>query len=875
MKNLNITHKRRNFRNRIRVNILYCLLIVLTISTAVTGINAQEKQDISENELFLLKSLRVVDSMAQKAERFNAEGEMKKAKFFAEYFQRNSSISKSEITNLNQIARELTRDEAAIALEQNGLLNFRKFTKEEFDQLTAEEINSVMLERKRKISEHSKALQALKAKRTEFRKNYLNRINQTISPNTLVELQNFVKSVATIRRLDSNTTPGGNLLASLNFIPTFLEPFATLSGGGSSVEVWGISDIFYDESNQEVNAMSETWGFCKEYESGGGGGGGGGPIPFVDVSYRFLQGSGYSVPCDLISVDAKLYNHNNILVDFDYDDLPNAWDDVVTVFLSSSATADGNYCITGLHKAKYGSLNPQVNTTKCVQVESQPEISKLEFQVNGGPIDDHPAINNLNSSNAGKRIYADKSNPNSPVEANKVRINVTVTPATSGVTIHFKNFDLDDPSTDLTLVDIDGSDPNDNKGLVNGNRAGQLSATTATTNSAGVAYVDLTVSKNPGDNYKVVVGKTAASVSGLTVSGINVQKGGSNIPIYKASSPPPPTSPTNPAMSTELLTVWRRLHIEVDSMGVVSENKVEGIFPFPQTIIANGNTTLTVNPDSTMRPNRFENGSLAVGNRRFSVIDSTATTNANGNNFVVVTNSGAALNVTTGQNFTLYDDDNWNDSVGDLNGDDGEDIATPDLGLLEDSDSVCTNVYNVDNCNILAVAYVRPKYDIITGSGDNVPFDLNLTDAEMDVITANNTYFDNIATEANEDFWTIYLLGAYQYEDDGDPDEADATYGVSDSPTVVGRGSTILMELNRPTEYNDLNSYTLVPVWTSRPVGNRFTTAHEVGHIFGGDHDDNVQGNAGIMRQSWNRTQSIYSLVTLNIIRGGTNIKHP
>jgi hypothetical protein len=80
--------------------------------------------------------------------------------------------------------------------------------------------------------------------------------------------------------------------------------------------------------------------------------------------------------------------------------------------------------------------------------------------------------------------------------------------------------------------------------------------------------------------------------------------------------------------------------------------------------------------------------------------------------------------VVAGKNFTLLDDDDFNEDDGFLvpDGDEGESLTDPDLSLIHDrrDNGVC------DNCaaNAFGAAYVCPVY--VGTTGDVVPFVLNV-----------------------------------------------------------------------------------------------------------------------------------------------------
>lgn len=185
------------------------------------------------------------------------------------------------------------------------------------------------------------------------------------------------------------------------------------------------------------------------------------------------------------------------------------------------------------------------------------------------------------------------------------------------------------------------------------------------------------------------------------VVGLNLQK---NSTIITEA----PTSSTKLLIRTGLLTVWRKLHIEADSMGAVTDNREIGTFNGNQVIAPNGDTTLNLNITPGLEQNRFEEGRLVflgsipdplggsptIAPQSLGVVDhyvprtlANIQTAKTANTVVVTNTTGNTINVTSGESFTLYDDDDFDDD-GVRNGDAGEDISIPDLGLLEDSDDM-------------------------------------------------------------------------------------------------------------------------------------------------------------------------------------------
>lgn len=462
-------------------------------------------------------------------------------------------------------------------------------------------------------------------------------------------------------------------------------------------------------------------------------------------------------------------------------------------------------------------------------------ITALEFErinTTGGspdvPFDNNPGTDGTHTAEEGLRIFPDKNTPGDNTDRATIRVKATIAPANvPNLNVYFASFDVDDPSANVTPIDTNGSDGNDNNGHVNNSKSGEFSTAigvSCTGDSTGssplhISKIACPVSNNttsanfkvtmqPGDNFAVAASLISTYRDSIRVS----SSAGANL-INSASQIIPISGESNPnnvqGIRTKMLTVWRRLHIEVDSMGTVSGNDVSGNFNGSQNIASSGNTTLNVTVTNPLEINRFENGRLVVTsvnpNQSFNVIDHTSTATANTTNSVTVRGSGSALNITNSDTFVLYDDDDMDDNdVANLNGDAGDDVGEPDFGLLTSDDTACPNTFNANNCNVFLNAYVRPVAGLAT-SYEDVGFNTNVTLAE--IATLRTTYFQNRTHHERDDIWAIYVLGLYQGEtaDDGDPDGSSILWGEVDSLGGTGEGAWVFLEPSRPTEWNILD----------------------------------------------------------------------
>jgi hypothetical protein len=437
------------------------------------------------------------------------------------------------------------------------------------------------------------------------------------------------------------------------------------------------------------------------------------------------------------------------------------------------------------------------------------EVNFVEIAAIDSDLDVNP------NAGGGMRIFPCQQTPTDAIDRRKVKVRA-LTSFPAGTIIYFRSFDVDDPSSDEAPVDPNGASGGDNRGIP---RAGTLSAASTITDANGVAEVEFMVTMQPGDNFQVVASPDQAYLNGI------VENGG----VLRDSEGA--TIPTALAQTSVMLTVWRRVHIEVDSMGLVRGNRET-----PSVLKAhykqNRNAT-DLQLDMSLPEARLELG------RVWNPLVGSFLIQSNKGKHVEVHRDARALE---GKAVFVVDDDDFNDDDPPAlpDGDQFEDVTSPDTSLIQDSDDWTKNVF--------APAYVRPTYGIIGDNNSAVAFVLNL---EGDLTAAYD--FDQVATEASTTFWTVYLLGAYQpgEGEDADPDTEEVTVGEADR--INGEGASVFNEALREG--------------ADRRVDHAAVTAHEIGHLFWGIH-----WHGELMAPSLTQASITFAPATLNTIR---SLDHP
>jgi hypothetical protein len=254
-----------------------------------------------------------------------------------------------------------------------------------------------------------------------------------------------------------------------------------------------------------------------------------------------------------------------------------------TILLTSPPVAPGNM-------ASYDLLPIEIKW------EAKPEFAN---------VDDNPDPW-TNQSN-GKRIFVGATEDDHDGEMRR-ELNVKVRiPGYSNQPVYLKVFDVDDPSqvSNGQVLDPNGPAGDDNMHAVGlGDNWGYFlpqrsKQVTATLDSAGEATVQFMVNQQPGNNYRVAVAIKESDLNSLQVSGP-----GSGFVTADSSA----VSGFNGAL-TPMLTVWRKLHIEVDSMAAPTAEKES-----PDRVLATGDHWDWDASSGMNRPRLYLAGSLPEGN---------------------------------------------------------------------------------------------------------------------------------------------------------------------------------------------------------------------------------------------------------------------
>jgi hypothetical protein len=516
-----------------------------------------------------------------------------------------------------------------------------------------------------------------------------------------------------------------------------------------------------------------------------------------------------------------------------------------------------------------------------------------------GPIDEMPG--------KGKRMFVDAKTPQETGFRDTVYVKVTG--LLPGMKCRLKAFDVDDPTVDPKHI-IDTTDVgslveknlvergNDNRGTdFDGNLEPPVFISTGdvtvdcVADAQGVAKLDnegralpmLRMTHNPGDNVRIAFipldsGGTDAldALNWLQVEDSN-----------KRGYVPPSSAAVDgfQGVLSPMLTVWRKLNIEIDSMGKIAtsgpeKNFDEGIVMSAvfTPSVTSGTTTVTVRNLLTGPTDRFQRGSLTVAGKSYEVLSNTDyRTNIFAGDKIVV--NGSVSPSVKGKSFRIVDDD---------------DHFLTELGLPA---PLPRNQMHADDIAGIRSSFAPAYIDVVDANANAgwnpterqiVPFKLYdpLTPTVLTVVNNKKDLVDR------PEFWAHTVTFAYQgevnlygikFDRDLDPDGAPLLAGTPKVPFVNWSSgySGVFLEVIRDSAflYLEMDSPERRAAKLSSPIQmekikNELrdlilgTMAHEIGHSPGGENEDENHEEEDLMRDGGSSINTPFSPASIRRFRG-------
>lgn len=463
----------------------------------------------------------------------------------------------------------------------------------------------------------------------------------------------------------------------------------------------------------------------------------------------------------------------------------------------------------------------------------------------------------------GKRFDGDEPEA-TPRHVVLVKAELNVAP-TRPVKLWFRAFDIDDPTASGDEVDREDADE-DNRTAApysKGRFVGNMEDIQEFEMDSATGEFRYQVPTQPGDNVKIVAAADKDFLEQLENDDVKLFEKGpvhtSKIVdkhIFKAEDSVAKARIRQPeSWSTDTLTIWRKLFIEIDTMDRINHNELEAVIqdvrPMGDVASPSGNQTwqkicLTINknlydqlPETskfgrTWYGDNFVGGHIIWNQFKYG-IDSH-------------TNREAGVN----DEICLAYPKDWRPLTND---DRNDKIVIRDDDQDKNGSYLPPMVVTVKTTAAFKPAYVLPVTKDIPNSNSTRPFLLHLESDELSYLhELFDAGFDNKAHSRDDNFWMIYLLNAYQgkLDEDGDGrDKGSALSGQSDNDY----GAVILQESGRETGA----AYAAKGNGTGWQLPD--VPPHEIAHLFGAIHSDQ-----GLMGYSEKKTET-FEPITLDRIR--------
>lgn len=492
----------------------------------------------------------------------------------------------------------------------------------------------------------------------------------------------------------------------------------------------------------------------------------------------------------------------------------------------------------------------------------------------------------------GQRYFPDSESQDTEAFRNKVNVKVSV-PGYKNGEVKLRAFDVDDPTPIADVDDNDTSGPagDDNQDTVEvsgveidlgifsgevstGTKVSENSAEksiTVTLDDNGEAVVEFVLGVQPGNNYRIAA---ELQIDGQTSEIGNLQvatQGGTYV-----SGDNEPVAGLSMGTVSDMLTVWRKLHIEIDSMesgppaSGDESNTVSGtITAYAPDTPTTGRSTLTLDRRLPDEEDRFKAGNITLSGAGVFEVKSNSDNLINDDTVEI---TGTPGNSVIGQAFTIVDDD---------------DFYLAEVGL---SDPLPQDGSNATYINAIrpkyAPAYIEVEDANALGFNPNkrIAFKLN----EKTIGIGNVSHFDN-AKDLNDTqfFWAHTLVFGYQAQaeinllgdgGDGDPNGEPPMLGgtpktgisknQSEGYSVIFMEAVRDQEISSPIPENILNNQQSMDGYNDRFVGTLLgTVAHEIAHSPGEQSAGSDHAEEGLMREGGARIDVDFSGASIKRFR--------
>lgn len=468
-------------------------------------------------------------------------------------------------------------------------------------------------------------------------------------------------------------------------------------------------------------------------------------------------------------------------------------------------------------------VNPDIPSgdQEMARIRLLPIEVKWEAKPEFANVDDNP--DPWTNKTNGKRIFPDNTEDN-PGGDMRREVNVKVRiPGYANKTVYLKAFDPDDPSqiSDPSKV----LDANEDKGDDNIKGAGLIAEwgiflpqltrkIEITTDSAGEATAVFKVNQQPGNNYRVAVAIKDTDLNGLQVT----NPGGQGFVTPDDKS----VSGFNGAI-TPMLTVWRKLHIEVDSMQALTPPKAS-----PDRTTATGDHWGNNGPYNVLHlasslpggEEFYEGGKIKSGGIEFKIVQNDATS------ITLQSNPTQSQKEAFLGSFEVVDDD-----------DSGSGHPLPNANLITPGVKDKYKYAYIDIVPRTTNQTPRIPFELYSATLIYNPFGDNITVPS----SGSNDGFDSHADD-QVGFWNHYIVAQYQGTKDESADPLGGDYGVVSGQTFWGgivnpEFSTVYLEVVR--EVAAATGASFVSVLDK-------VVAHEIGHVpahLPGHPEDELMGD--------------------------------